>query len=172
MGALSVPLFLSALDQRIETRVRAIHRAHAWWPCRRGCDACCRSLGEMPHATRAEWDRLGQGLLALPDSVREEIGSRVLALAAAPRAQPVGCPFLDRAQGACLVYPHRLLACRAYGYCVSREDGRWCAPLQDELTARNELVMFGNFDAIMDQARAQGGTSISLLEWWQACRGA
>jgi hypothetical protein len=27
--------------------------------------------------------------------------------------------------------------------------------------------MFGNFDAIMNQARSAGGDTITLLEWWR-----
>lgn len=165
---MSTPSFLSALDQRIENRARAIIEEHAWWPCRSGCDACCRSLGEMPYATRAEWDRLGRGLRELTEGVRQEIASRVAALAASPRSQPLTCPFLDRVHGSCLVYQHRLLACRAYGFCVSRGDGRWCEALQSALATHPEPVMFGNFDAIMDQAHAQGGGTITLLDWWQA----
>jgi Fe-S-cluster containining protein len=165
---MSAPPFLTELDERIETRVRAIVGAHPWWPCRRGCDACCRSLGEIPHATRAEWDRLGEGVQDLDEGLRSEIAARIADLADAPRDLPVVCPFLDPGQGACLVYQHRLLACRAYGYCVSRGDGRWCATLETALPTHDEPIMFGNFDAIMDQARGAGGDTITLLEWWRS----
>jgi Fe-S-cluster containining protein len=104
--------------------------------------------------------------LALPACVRDAVEQRIAELARS-EGHPVVCPFLDRDEGACLVYAHRLLACRAYGYYVSRSAGRWCKVIDDELDARGEAVMHGNFDAVMDEARAAGGESITMLEWWR-----
>ncbi len=122
----------------------------------------------MPHATRAEWERVEIGLRRLPASVQAGIEARVASLVAAPSVSPVVCPFLDPNDGACLVYAHRLLACRTYGYFVSRGDGRWCQRIEAELAERDERVLFGNLDAVMDEARAAGGETITLARWWSA----
>lgn len=83
---------------------------------------------------------------------------------------PIVCPFLDPDDGACLVYEHRLLACRTHGYFVSRGEGRWCQALESELASRELAVTFGNLDAVMDDARAQGGETQTLLDGWRQRR--
>jgi Fe-S-cluster containining protein len=161
------PRFLPLLDQRIDERVWAIRSEHPFWPCQRGCSACCRSLGELPHATAAEWERLYTGFARLPRGTQASIASRIAALYGKPVSGPIACPFLDPGEGACLVYEHRLLACRAHGYFVSRGEGRWCQALESELAARAPTVMFGNLDAVLAEARGQGGDPWTLLAWWR-----
>jgi len=161
------PRFLFILDQRIDERVRAIRSEHPFWPCQRGCSACCRSLGELPHATAAEWERLYAGFVRLPVGTQEAILARIASLDGFSVLVPLACPFLDPGDGACLVYEHRLLACRTHGYYVSRGEGRWCQALEAELSARAPTVMFGNLDSVTDEARAEGGETLTLIDWWR-----
>jgi len=121
---------LLAIYDDVERRTRATGEAHAWWPCRRGCDTCCRRLADVPRLVRAEWDLLEEGLAAVEPEVRAAILARVAALDAAERAgqlpRHVTCPMLDEREGACLVYAHRPGACRTYGFYVERELGLHC----------------------------------------------
>ncbi|MBW4469884.1 MAG: hypothetical protein KME45_05710 [Stenomitos rutilans HA7619-LM2] len=45
---------LQRLDAQIEARAQAIRADRDWWPCRRGCDACCRRLAYPPELSAAE----------------------------------------------------------------------------------------------------------------------
>ena len=47
---------LLSQQQAVELRVLQTTAAHPDWPCRKGCDDCCRSLAAVPTVTRAEWD--------------------------------------------------------------------------------------------------------------------
>jgi Fe-S-cluster containining protein len=117
------------------------HRAHASLlgalPCRRGCSRCCIGPFAITILDAAELQR---GLPALPEQTRRGIESRARAqaavlesayprLAASPflddwpdaeidrlaaRFSDLPCPALD-ADGSCLVYPFRPLACRTMG---------------------------------------------------------
>ena len=59
---------LNHLHSDIYDRVRAISEDNLDWPCRRGCDGCCRRLAEIPQLTMAEWDfycLLATGIVSL-----------------------------------------------------------------------------------------------------------
>ena len=71
---------LNHLHSDIDDRVRAISEDNLDWPCRRGCDGCCRRLAEIPQLTMAEWDLLREGLLLLPLKQFHEIVSEVAEL--------------------------------------------------------------------------------------------
>ncbi len=162
---------LPVFHDHIEARVRDVREQHAWWPCQRGCDGCCRNLGELPHATIAEWGRVGAAIDELSASTRAEVAARMGALAAHPETRPIICPMLDREAGACSIYDARPLACRTYGYYVSRGEGRWCGLIENELAARPEEaegITFGNLDAFEAEVRACHGDTISLLTWWSS----
>ena len=152
---------LLAIYDDVERRARATSETHAWWPCRRGCDTCCRRLADVPQLVRAEWELLEEGLAALAPEVRSAIVARIRALDTAERPRHVTCPMLDEQEGACLVYAHRPGACRTYGFYVERELGLHCALVTDAVaqheahhddTEASEPVVWGN----------QGGVDYAL----------
>lgn len=147
---------LRILQEQIERRCRTLTSQYPDWPCRKGCDLCCRRLAALPSLTVAEWAVLQEGLAALPETVREGIRQR-LATVTGP---PFVCPFLDDASGACLVYESRPLACRMYGFYVERDKGLYCT----EIHARVERgdfadAVWGNASALEDRAGALGDRS-------------
>jgi hypothetical protein len=46
-------------------------------------------------------------------------------------------------------------------------EGRWCPAIASELAARGDAVIFGNLDALMDEARVAFGEPITPTEWWR-----
>ena len=158
------------LHANIDARVTAIRDGHPDWLCRQGCDGCCRRLAEVPLITKQEWDWLQVGLAALPPERLREIGREIDALAGRP-SRPIVCPLLDRAAGACLVYAHRPVACRTYGFYVQRGQGLYCKDIESQVAvgARNDVV-WGNHDAI-DRSLRGLGDARELTEWfarWKA----
>lgn len=158
---------LAVIYDDIAARAGAIASAHGAWPCRRGCDDCCRALAAPPTATRAEWERLWPAFLALPPEQRAEIRARVSALAQAPREQPSVCPLLDRHTGACLVYADRPAACRTYGFYAARDGGRWCHRIETIATTDPTLV-WGNHAAVDRDLETLSGAPIDLTAWFAA----
>src|SRR5688572_16864592 len=41
---------LLAIYEDVDKRTRATSGEHGWWPCRRGCDSCCKRLAEITAA--------------------------------------------------------------------------------------------------------------------------
>jgi len=161
---------LTQLHVDIEARVSAIRDDNLDWLCRMGCDGCCRRLAEVPRLTAAEWDLLRDGLAALPSERLLEIGRNIAALDEQP-LRPIVCPLLDRSAGACLVYVHRPVACRTYGFYVQRDQGLYCKGIQSRV-AGGALgdVVWGNQDAI-DRRLGSLGETRDLTEWfarWKA----
>ncbi|MEQ9497138.1 MAG: YkgJ family cysteine cluster protein [Deltaproteobacteria bacterium] len=118
------------LDERIERRVEAV-RSDRDWPCRKGCDLCCRSLANPPRLSESEWRRIDA---VLDDARRAR---------ARAHDDPRVCPFLE--EGACSIYAVRPLACRTYGYYVEDGRGLWCDEIEQAVEAgRAEGVVFGN----------------------------
>ena len=161
---------LLALYDDVERRARRTAEEHPFWPCRRGCDACCRRLAEVPRFTRAEWEWLREGLDALPPATRAQVDARLGALAAAEREGRLGrhvvCPMLDETEGACLVYAHRPLACRTYGFYVRRGDGLHCDLVERAVADHPEAaVVWGNADGAEEDARRLSGEERALTAW-------
>lgn len=156
---MSVRRRLLAIYDGIAARSSTTTDAHPAWPCRRGCDACCRSLADVPRMTRAEWELLREGLDALPAAVRAEVDARIAALAHATR--PIVCPMLDEKEGACLVYAHRPAMCRTYGFYVRRQDGIHCAIVERQAP---DDVVWGNQESVDDALAGLSGAEVSLLE--------
>ena len=123
---------LAQLHADIETRVKAIRDSHSDWLCRQGCDGCCRRLAEVPRITAEEWDSLQEGLAALPPERLREISQEIAALAGQV-SRPIVCPMLDRADGACLVYVQRPVACRTFGFYVQRDLGLYCKDIESHV---------------------------------------
>lgn len=113
---------------------------------------------------------LQQGLAALPPERLEEI-SREIAALAGQLSRPIVCPMLDRAEGACLVYAHRPVACRTYGFYVQRDLGLYCKDIESRVAdgALAEVV-WGNHDVI-DRRLRDLGESRELPEWFAQWQG-
>ncbi len=92
--------------------------------------------------------------------------SRGVAALAHQQSRPVTCPLLDQTTNACLVYTHRPVACRTYGFYVQRELGLYCHDIES-LVADGALadVLWGNHDAI-DRRLADLGQARALTEWF------
>lgn len=158
---------LEDLYRRVDARAGAISGSHDWWPCRKGCDHCCRHLAAP--LTVSEWELtfLWEAYQALAPEVRAEIRARVAALEGTGR--PYTCPFLDRASGGCRVYAHRPLACRTYGFYVSRDLGAWCHFIQALLERHGEGdIIWGNHDAMESTLERLSGPPLSVLQWFAA----
>lgn len=169
---------LLALYDDIDRRTHATTEEHAWWPCRRGCDSCCRRLAEIPRLVRAEWELLREGLDALEPSVRAEVDAKIRDLAAAERdgrvPRHVVCPMLDEREGACRVYAHRPGACRTYGFYVERGIGLHCDMITVAVAARppdEEPIVWGNAEGVdyalarLDGAAEASAPGVSLTAW-------
>jgi len=153
------------LHADIESRVTAIRDNHPDWLCRQGCDNCCRRLAEIPILTAEEWDLLREGLAALPVERLQAIGRQITALAE-QTSRPIVCPMLDQAAGACLVYVHRPIACRTYGFYVQRDLGVYCKDIESRVAAGDWAeVVWGNHDAIDHRLGGLGETR-DLTEWF------
>lgn len=151
---------LRVLHEEIDARVSAIVAARPDWPCRRGCDDCCRSLAEPPRITADEWSLLAAAIEALAPERRraidaafaERLDGRLLRV----------CPLLEG--DACSVYAARPIACRTYGFYAARDGGRWCGRIEAKVAdGECEDVVLGNQDAVeacLPEPR-------SVLDWYR-----
>jgi Fe-S-cluster containining protein len=163
-GATTQPLRVIYAD--IDQRLQAITAARPNWPCRKGCDHCCRNLAQPPEMTAAEWHAVQQGFAQLSPQTQHEVARRIQALAPWQDA-PVTCPFLDETHGACLIYAYRPAACRMYGFYVSRTAHWWCDDIQALYEAGGcDGLILGNHGAIARALQDQCGEVKSLLEWF------
>lgn len=110
--------------------------------------------------SRAEWDRLAEAIAALDPPLRDSVLARL---------DQRTCALLDDATGACLAYAARPLACRAYGFHLGRDGGRWCAKIEAD-PALTEGVLLGNHDAF-ERDLATLGDALSLSDWLARDRG-
>lgn len=152
---------LRILQDTVATRAAEISSSVPDWPCRRGCDHCCRHLARLPEATQSEWNLVREGFWKLPTAAQAEIRERGLAL---DDERPVVCPFLERSAGVCLVYAERPMACRTYGFYVERGVGLYCGDIERKVEL-GELrnVVWGNQESIA-VAQAAMGPLLSLRE--------
>jgi uncharacterized protein len=156
---------LEALFQRVEARAAGISEGHEWWPCRRGCDHCCRSLAKPLPLTELEWRYLEEGLQRLPPAVQTEVRARAKDLARQD-SRPYTCPLLDRETGACRVYAHRPLGCRSYGFAAARDGGLWCHFILDLLARHGDAdIVWTNQDALEDALSRLSGATRPLHAW-------
>lgn len=160
---------LVQLHSDIDFRVADVRALHPDWLCAKGCATCCRRLADVPQLTAAEWALLQEGLAALSPQRLQEVTAAMATLGVSP-ARPVTCPLLDPATDACLVYVHRPVACRSYGFYAQRDKGMYCHDIEARV-AEGQLddVVWGNHDAI-DQRLARLGESRAVTAWfteWQ-----
>jgi len=158
---------LHILHEEIAARAADTVAAQPDFPCRKGCDHCCRHLASLPLITEPEWDLLREGLSQLAPAALAGLDARIAALGPDPE-RPVICPLLDRSTGACLVYAHRPAACRTYGFYVERDKGLYCGSIQASVE-RSELdhVTWGNYASI-EHRLAAFGPARSLAAWLAA----
>jgi Fe-S-cluster containining protein len=140
---------LLAIYDAIDRRTKATHEAEPSWPCRRGCDHCCRSLAEPMRITRSEWELLRTAIVGRPTA-----------------GDPRVCPFLDREDGACRVYAVRPAACRTYGYYVERGSVLGCAQILERSEAP---IVWGNEESIRQAlatlSESDDGEALPLSVW-------
>jgi len=155
---------LEELHAEVEERVARIRQPHEDWPCRKGCDGCCRRLAAMPVLSAAEWTLLKAGLEALDETRQAAIRRRLAALAGTVGG-PLVCPLLEPTSGICTVYRQRPVACRTYGYYVQRDKGLYCGEIESRV-ARGRLddVVWGNHDRI-ERALDGLGEQRTLAQW-------
>jgi len=153
---------LQHLDAQIEARVQAIRADRDWWPCRRGCDACCRHLAHPPELSPAEWIRVDAAVTNLPTSIQAVVEQKIEALLRQSVEQTLGtavvCPYLDEQEGACRIYESRPLVCRTYGFFVARDHDQYCKQIETEVKDRgDDAIVWGHAEAIrQDCARLSG----------------
>jgi len=157
-----LPLF----DEEIAARCEQTAQAHPFWPCRAGCDHCCRSLADIPRMTEPEWRRLSDALTRLPPHERTDAMQRIEPLRDATQ-RPFMCPFLDGERGTCRVYEARPLACRTYGFYAEGQHGKHCSRVSDALAEHDSSeVVWGNESALFARAEMEFGPTRTLLEWF------
>jgi len=160
---------LEEIYQRLDSRAEAVTEGRSWWPCRKGCDHCCRHLADPLPLTGLEWAVLWESFLRLPAETQAEIRARVAELQRSGAERPYTCPFLDREAGACRVYAHRPMACRSYGFAVSRGQGLWCHFILERLKEHGEGdIVWSNQDALEDTLARLAGPSTTFFEWFAA----
>lgn len=159
---------LDVLEDELARRAARTNEAHPWWPCRAGCDACCRRLADVPRVSAEEWARLEEGLAALAPDARDAAIARLDALAASPprEGEHVVCPLLEAASGMCLVYAHRPAACRSYGYYARRADVLACELVTRAVDAHPHAdVVWGNHVALDEDLAKACGEARPITAW-------
>jgi Fe-S-cluster containining protein len=159
---------LQIVYERIGSRTAAISREQPEWPCREGCDGCCRRLAGVPELTAEEWALLRQQWVGLDAAARRaiDVGLVELARDVEAGAQHLTCPLLDREAGSCRVYAGRPAACRTYGFYVSRGVGLYCDKVRARVDAGAcDEVVWGNHDVIEGDLERAFGAPRSLLRW-------
>jgi len=152
---------LHQIQEAVHSRTGQILAARPDWPCRKGCDDCCRSLASVPLVTEPEWRRIADALATLPaptaDAARRRIGI------SASASRPVVCPLLDAATGACLIYDARPIACRAYGFYAERDSVLGCHRIES-IAKQSPDVIWGNHPALEERLHSLG-PAIPLFNW-------
>jgi len=139
---------LCQIQQSVQLRTGEIAASHPAWPCRKGCDDCCRRLAAPPEISKAEWQLIAGALNALPPDTADSARRRIANSASA--SAPVVCPLLDTGSGACLVYEARPVACRAYGFYAEREYVLGCSRIES-IAQQSGDVVWGNHAALEDR---------------------
>jgi Fe-S-cluster containining protein len=152
---------LYQIQEAVRLRVEEIRSGQPDWPCRNGCDDCCRSLAAVPRITQEEWRLIARALEGLPAQAAEMVRRRIQDSAHASR--PVVCPLLDTSSGSCLVYEARPVACRAYGFYVERFGVLGCSRIE-AIDRRSPEVVWGNHAALEERLRSLGPAA-ELSEW-------
>jgi Fe-S-cluster containining protein len=162
---------LRILQDSIDARADSCQQAKPDWPCRKGCDHCCRHLAGLPEASLSEWDTVTAAIREIPAEVRLEIAERILVLEQQfeRTERPYVCPFLDSQTGSCRVYLARPLACRTYGFFVRQGEGLYCSDIEQGVEdGVYDAVTWGNISWVEAEEKALG-PKMDLLTWWHSC---
>ncbi|MFL6446842.1 MAG: YkgJ family cysteine cluster protein [Bryobacteraceae bacterium] len=152
---------LHVIQQEVRFRVEQTTLAEETWPCRKGCDDCCRRLASVPIVTREEWRLIATHLQQLGPEMAASLRERIRD--SAQQSRPVACPLLDTHAGTCLVYDARPVACRAYGFYAERENVLGCNRI--ELKAEQcQDVVWGNHTSL-EQKLQSLGPAAELYRW-------
>ena len=146
-------MILHRIQEAVEARVGEIAATREGWPCRKGCDECCRALASEPRVSREEWVLIRAAIQELPAEIAGAVRARMGESAGAER--PVTCALLDRDSGSCLVYAARPVACRAYGFYAEREKVLGCRRIEQQAVESTDIV-WGNHVALEDSLSALG----------------
>jgi Fe-S-cluster containining protein len=152
---------LRVIQEVVRLRVEEIASTQGNWPCRKGCDECCRQLASVPRVTEEEWQLIATALDALPAQTAQIVRQRIRNSAGLSR--PVVCPLLDTGSGACLVYAARPVACRAYGFYVERDRVLGCSRIES-LARQSSSVVWGNHISSEERLRSLGPAA-ELHQW-------
>ena len=88
---------LQQIQDEVRLRAEEIASTHGSWPCRKGCDECCRRLASTPRVTQEEWLLIAEAIEAFPAATAELMNQRIRDSAGMLR--PVVCPLLDADRG-------------------------------------------------------------------------
>ena len=152
---------LYQIQDDVRLRTEAIVAAHGGWPCRKGCDDCCRHLAAAPRVTQEEWRLIAHAIGTLSADAANTVRQRIRDSAGATR--PVVCPLLDCHSGTCLVYEARPVACRAYGFCAERRDVLGCSRIE-WVAGESAEIVWGNHAALEERLQRLGA-SAELSVW-------
>ena len=155
---------LVSIRQAVQVRVDAMIQDRGDWPCRKGCDDCCRHLASIPLVSRTEWEEIREALDELPAEVANAARARIRESAAG--ARPFICPLLDRDSGTCMVYAARPVECRTYGFYAERDRVLGCNRIE-KLAAVAPNVIWGNHDTVTAELR-ELGPAAPLYDWLDA----
>jgi Fe-S-cluster containining protein len=102
---------------------------------------------------------------ALPIPIQAMVQQRIEALLEQVVEQGPGstvvCPYLDEQEGACRIYDSRPLACRTYGFFVTRDHNQYCEQIETEVNnRREEAIVWGNAEAIRHDLNRMSGIPI------------
>jgi Fe-S-cluster containining protein len=147
---------LVSIRTSVQSKAEAMIRTRGDWPCRKGCDDCCRRLASIPLVSRAEWEEILTALNELPSARSEAARARIRESAAAQR--PFTCPLLDRESGICLVYAARPVECRTYGFHIERDRVLGCERIEAVAAEGSDLI-WGNHETVAAELRTLGPTS-------------
>lgn len=156
---------LYQIQETVRLRAEEITSVHTDWPCRKGCDECCRRLASVPRVSAEEWRLIAAALDALPAATAGLVLRRIQESASA--ARPVICPLLDTDSGTCLVYEARPIACRAYGFYAARECVLGCSRIETA-GVRSPDVVWGNHESL-EESLDLLGPAATLSEWLAEC---
>ena len=152
---------LHQIQEHVRQRTEETVAAHEDWPCRKGCDECCRRLASIPQVSEEEWQLIAVALEALPRDVAQLARRRIQESESATR--PVTCPLLDTGSGTCLVYEARPVACRAYGFYAERREVLGCSRIAAISEERSDVV-WGNHAALEERLGVLGSAA-DLFAW-------
>src|SRR3954447_8993855 len=93
---------LRVLQDKVDQRVRLSIETVGSWPCRKGCDSCCRSLARIPELTLREAKLLRDGFRQLPQDLQSQILAHLRCVD--PGQEYIVCPLLDGSFGTCTLY--------------------------------------------------------------------